>query len=179
VERQRLPDLGPTKRDITKAVLRGACGIAPFVGQALAEIIDYVIPDQRIERVETYFCCLADRLKKLEEGELSLRLRDPERIDLLEDGWRQAARALSNERQQQIATLVADSIADEACDYLESKRVLRLLGEVDDPEIIVLAGYLPENQMNDYRDRHAHVLRAPIRGYGRPAIASPQREKDR
>jgi hypothetical protein len=179
LERNAPPDLGSTKRDGRAAVLRAAAGLFPYGGQALAELIDHLIPNQRVQRIETYLRYLAERLDTLEEGELRSRLRDPERIDLFEDGALQAVRALSDERQQQITTLVANGIADKTCDYLENKRVLRLLGELDDPEIIMLAAYLPENRTGEYRRRHAHVLKEASHGYRRPAIGEPQREKDR
>jgi hypothetical protein len=40
----------------------------------------------------------------------------------------------------------------------ESHRVLRLLGELDDAEVIILAGYLQKNREGDYWKQHANVL---------------------
>ena len=57
--------------------------------------------------------------------------------------------------------MVAGGIADARRDYLESRRVLRLLGELDDAEVVVLAGYLKKNMVGDYWARHASVLHAP------------------
>ena len=67
------------------------------------------------------------------------RLTDPENVNLFEEGAFQSVRALSNERKEYIANAVANGITGEAKDGLESKRLLNLLGELDDAEIIVLS----------------------------------------
>jgi hypothetical protein len=79
-------------------------------------------------------------------------------VALFEEGAYQASRAFSEERRRQIAELVAGGIADERRDYLESRRVLRLLGELDDGEVVLLAGYLSPNWQGDYWQRHANAL---------------------
>jgi hypothetical protein len=105
-------NLGATPRDSAVAALRGIVGAIPGAGPALAELSTM------------FLTLLADRLKRLETVDLARKLRQPESIDLFEDGAYQAARALSEERREQIARLVADSISGERRDYLESKRVL-------------------------------------------------------
>jgi hypothetical protein len=104
---------------------------------------------------------LARRLASVEEAALRERLRDPENVALFEEGAYQAARAISEERRQRIAELVAAGIADDRRDYIESHRLLRLLGELDDGEVIILAGYLRKKLARDYWDRHANVLHTP------------------
>ena len=102
---------------------------------------------------------MAERLASVEEVALRERLREPENVALFEEGAYQAARAISEERRRQIAELVAGGIADDRRDYIESHRLLRLLGELDDAEVIILAGYLQKNREGDYWSRHANVLR--------------------
>jgi hypothetical protein len=117
-------DLGPTGRDRLVAVLRGVVGFAPLAGPALAELITEIIPNQRLGRIESYLRKLAERLEELEVVDAGAAMREPESIDLFEDGASQAARALSEGRRDQLVRLVADGISGERRDYLESKRVL-------------------------------------------------------
>jgi hypothetical protein len=89
-----------------------------------------VISGQRQERVEDWLRQLAERLASVEETSLRERLCAPENVALFEEGIIQASRAMSEERRRQIAELVAGGIADDHRDYIESHRVLRLLGEL-------------------------------------------------
>jgi hypothetical protein len=152
---------GATGADRVAAIARAIAGIVPGTGSAIAEVITELIPGQRQERLNDWLRRLAERLAAVEQAMLRERLREPENIALFEDGAYQAARVISEERRQQIAELVAGGIADDRPDYLESRRVLRLLGELDDAEVILLAAHLGKNQRSDYRERHANVIRGP------------------
>jgi hypothetical protein len=132
--------------------------MVPYAGSVIAELITEVVPGQRHDRIGDWVHHLAQRLASVEEATLRERIREPENVALFEEGVYQAARAFSAERRRQIAELVAGGIADDRRDYIESHRVLRLLGELDDAEIIILAGYLQKNRDGDYWNRHANVL---------------------
>ncbi|MGH6793547.1 MAG: hypothetical protein ACRECF_12515 [Methyloceanibacter sp.] len=154
-----LPSLGPNGRDRTAAFARALAGMVPIAGSLIAELITEVVPGQRLERIEYWLRHLVERLASVEEAALRERLRKRENVALFEEGAYQATRAISEERRRQIAELVAGGIADDRRDYVESLRLLRLLGELDDGEVIILAGYLQKNRDGDYRARHANVLR--------------------
>src|SRR5690348_12709636 len=68
-----------------------------------------------------------DRLGRVEESDLRSRLRDPENVDLFEEGTFQSIRALSRERKEYMAELVARRITGEEKEQIESKRLLNLL----------------------------------------------------
>jgi hypothetical protein len=89
-------------------------------------------------------------------------MRDPENIDLFEDGAIQSARALSDERRQYIANLVANGIAEVDRSHLETKRLLSLLAEIDDAQIIILAGHLMKNQGNGFYEQHRSIIQPHI-----------------
>jgi hypothetical protein len=153
---------GATGRDRAVAIARAIAGMVPVAGPALAELITEFIPGQRQERLHDWLRRVAERLAGVEEATLRGRLREPENVALIEEGGYQAARAISEERRQQIADLVAGGVADDRRDYLESRRVLRLLGELDDAEVVLLASYLWKNYHgSDYWERHANVLQGP------------------
>jgi hypothetical protein len=169
----RAPDLPPhaSGQDRAVAIARALAGVVPFAGPALAELITEFVPGQRQQRLHDWLCRLAERIATLEEATLRARLREPENIALIEDGAYEAVRAISEERRQQIADLVAGGIIDAR--YLESRRVLRLLGELDHAELIMLAGYLHKNRSGEFAQRYANVLQTPA-----VYVSSGQEERD-
>jgi hypothetical protein len=79
----------------TKLVL----GAIPIPGGSfLAELVGVVIPNQRTERIVKTLEALGKRLAQLEELVRS-RITDENFTDLFEEGLRQAARSLSDERR--------------------------------------------------------------------------------
>lgn len=165
--------LGATGRDRAVALARGLAGMVPVAGSLLAELITEVVPGQRQERIEHWLRHLAERLSSMEDASLRKRLREPEGVALFEDGAYQAARAITEERRRQIAELVVSGITNDRRDQLESRRLLRLLGELDDAEVIVLAGYLSKNRQGDYWQQHANVM-----GGAPPHLGSSRDEVD-
>ncbi|MGR3480428.1 hypothetical protein [Salipiger marinus] len=156
------PPLGPAASDHVAAFLRMGTGFVPFVGTALAELITQVVPGQRIQRLETYCRYLSRELSLLQEDELRERLSNPERVDLFEEGAYQSARALSVDRQEKIAKAVAFGISGDDQEILETKRVLSLLRQLDDAEIVILTSRLDRfSRDDDFQTKHEDVIYAP------------------
>lgn len=135
------PVLGNRPEDRWASVLKAGTGMVPVVGSLLSEIVSNLIPNQRIDRIEGYLRYLAEELAQrgIEGGAASLQL--PENVALLEDGGFQAARATSDERLRFIARAVAEGLSDHERAGIHSRRILRLLGEVDDEELVILEAY--------------------------------------
>jgi hypothetical protein len=118
-----------------------------------------------VERLEAYLTRLSERLNHQEEEVLRQRLRDPESIDLFEEGAVQSVRAISDERKDYIASIVANGLSGDDKDRLQAKRLLKLLAQIDDDQIIILASYLRKNdQDNAFRNRHKNIL-TPVRAH--------------
>ena len=148
--------------DYAAIVARGSLGPIPYIGPLLAEIVGTLIPNQRFER-------LADFVRKLEEKiavlglaqeELRKRFTSPESIDLFEDSAWQAARALSDERKGHIAALMKNGLMAEQAEHLQYKRLLSMLGEVNDVEILVLKyhSYLSHAEKMEFFNKHEKAL---------------------
>jgi hypothetical protein len=133
--------INANKADYASALVRGIVGVAPVVGPILAEVITSGIPNQKLDRVITFIKVFEDRIKYLEEDVLKEKLRSEEFGDLLEDALPQAARALSDERKEYIANLLKNSLTDEGLEHTGKKKLLSLLNELNDPEIILLYYY--------------------------------------
>lgn len=166
--------LDNNKTDIIVATLKGAAGIIPYVGGIAAELIGNLIPNQRMDRLVVYTRGINERLDALEE-QAKQKLLDSEAIDIFEDGAYQAVRALSPERQEYILNLVTFGMTGEQHERLQAKRLINLLKEVDDDQIIILASYLRKNRFSDdFRLLHQSVLTPP-----RAHMGSTREEMDK
>ena len=88
------------------------------------------------------------------------KLVHPRKIDLFEDGAFQAIRSLSKERMHYIAESVAKGISGEKQEEIVAKRMLRLLQELDDGQIILLASRLVKNRRNnEFWEIHSDTLK--------------------
>jgi hypothetical protein len=122
------------------AGLRGALSLFPF-GGVVAELITRGIPNQRMDRVSAYIGELESRLAALKASKREEALLDPEKIDLIEEGAFQSARATTGDRIERIAELVANGLAAESAEVLTRKGLASLLRQVDDEELAILNAY--------------------------------------
>jgi hypothetical protein len=119
-----------------------------------------IIPNQRLDRIEAYLRLLGERLEKENADSLGENLRDPERIDLFEEGAVQSLRAVSDERKVYIASIVANGLSGDEKDIIQAKRLLRLLSEIDDIQIILLVYQLSTRSSDpSFLERHISVLK--------------------
>ena len=162
--------------DYVTIAAKGCLGTVPFVGSLLAELAGNVIPNQRIDRITQFALELEKRLGQLERDSLKAQMATPEGADLLEEAMRQAASSLSDDRRGYIARLIKNGLSSSEINSQESKHLLRILGELNDVEIIWLRFYADATISGDkdFRERHAAVLET------RPAhMGSPQSVHDK
>lgn len=151
-------ELGANEQDALAATGRALSGLVPMFGGVVGELITKIIPDQRTDRIVAYVRDLNGRLEELGE-KLSSLLLDPENIDLIEEGGFQAARATTAERIELIATMVANGLAAEDADVVRRKRLARLLGELDNDEVMLLDAYGQSYGGGGARDPFANLNR--------------------
>ncbi|MGR0481995.1 MAG: hypothetical protein ACTFAL_11490 [Candidatus Electronema sp. V4] len=126
------------KADVVATIGKGLVGAIPFVGPLAAEIVGMIIPNQRIDRIESTLKLLESKILESDKEKVKQRIVTPEYVDLMEDGFWQAARALSEERKDYIASLLKNSFTDDEIKYLEYKRLMFILSELNDFEILIL-----------------------------------------
>ena len=158
-------DLGTNKQDRLAFVVRAISGLSPF-GSMMAETILKIIPDQKQDRLITFVEVLELRLTHLikDVAEIKQRLQSPEGTDLLEDALGQASRAVSDERLEYIASLFANGLSQGELEHLETKKLLSLLGQTNDPEILILKYHslMSATDLRDFAKTHRTLFR-PIR----------------
>ena len=126
--------------DQAALALSSLAALVPVIGGPLAGLITYTIPKQRMERIVLFIQKLSERVSKL-EANIEAIIEDPEKSDLIESGCHQAARATTPERITRIAEIVSSGLSEEGTDLIRRKRLLRLFGEIDDDELIILNAY--------------------------------------
>lgn len=153
-------DLNPQVVDYVSAAARATLGMVPFAGTLLAELAGTIIPNQRIDRIAKFAKTLENKLSNLKQDFVRSQLTNENFTDLLEEGLRQAARSLSDERREYIASLITNSLSLEHIELVESKHLLRILGETNDIEIIWLRFYLEPVLDGDesFRTKHVNIL---------------------
>lgn len=169
------PAVDPTPRDRTLSAVQGLMGALPVIGSIVANLINQIIPEQRWERIGEYLRKLESRVAEVEAQTLASALREPRKMELFEDGAIQAVRALSSERLEYIAALVAHGLTSDERDAIEAKRLLKLLDQVDDDQIVILQSKLHRHIGSDeFYERHQEVLE-PVRAH----MQSPREDLDR
>ena len=137
-------------------------GAVPIVGPLLSEIVTATIPNQRIDRIEAFVKILDQKVNTHEKALFGTRMADPQSIDLLEDSFIQASRALSDERKHYIAALLKNSVMGDEVNYIEGKRLSSILSSLNDIEILMLISHSnPYDGDNAFDEKHKDVLRSP------------------
>lgn len=162
--------LGTQTVDYVTAAAKAALGMVPFAGSLLVELAGTFIPNQRIDRIAKFAETLEHTLANLNKDFVRSQLTNENFTDLLEEGMRQAARSLSDERREYIARIIANSLSSEDIEYIESKHLLRMLGEINDIEVIWLKYYLDLTMAGDeaFANKHANVLEPILAGMSDP-----------
>ena len=157
-------NLGGNSVDKVVALIRAGASIVP-AGGFFTELVTSIIPNQRIERIETFIKRLDDRVELL-EGRETKRFEenkiDPEYIALFEDGALYAVRSTSEERIEYISSAVVNGMTSENLAAIEARHILGLLNEINDIELIWLCSYAKiRNLRHDpFNQKYYDVLRS-------------------
>jgi len=162
-------ELQPSKREaaieIVGGVFKGLVSQIPIAGPILAEILGIVIPNRRMERILTTLTLFGQKLEEMDSTVRDTQMQTETFTDLLEEGMWQAARAITDERKEAIAALLANSLKDNELSDLQKKRLLLLLSEVNDAEIVILKYYSLSNSPTEQRkffEFHHDLLTMPV-----------------
>lgn len=159
-----MENLERNNQDLIAIVGKSIVGVIPIIGPLLSEIVGTVIPNQRIDRLIKYVNVLNDKLSHIPEEIINSIKTDENFIDLIEEGFFQASRAMTDERREYIASVLANGITDDSLAFEESKYLLKLLQEINDVEVVWLRYYksLSKGGDEDFEEKHRNIL-YPIR----------------
>jgi len=167
-EKDKNVSLNSQAVDYVTSAAKAVLGTVPFAGSLLAEVAGAIIPNQRIERIVKFAKNLEEKLSKLNQDFVRAQLTNENFTDLLEEGLRQSARSLSDDRRRYLASVIANSISSKDIEFFESKHLLKILGEINDIEVIWLRSYLTPTIGGDtgFRERHKEILKSVIATIG-------------
>ena len=155
--------------DVMVSLGKAGVNVIPILGPLAAEIIGNLIPNQRIDRIASLLKSLESKIDDDEKAKVENRMLDEKSVDLMEDGFLQAARALSEERIAYIASLIKNSLTNEDFEHIAYKKLLSLLGELNDLEVLILKSYSVSLADRDkFRQKHQGVLNSPPAYLGAP-----------
>lgn len=155
--------------DIVAILSKGVLGAFPFVGPLAAEVVGAIIPNQRLDRIEVFLKKLEEKISGLDQEKIKQKFMTAESVDLLEDGFYQVSRALTDERKDYIAALIKNSLTDEQLQHIEYKKLLSILGQVNDIEILILIPhtlYRGNPEYSEFMNKHESTLTAPLAHLG-------------
>ena len=163
---QNKSSLDSNRTDFNAQIAKTVVGLVPFAGGVLAELVDSIIPRQRMDRVAKFCKELDDRILKIENKDIHELFKNEAFVDLIEESFVQASRATTDERRGYIVSIVVNGITDETVNYQDSKYLLRLLSELNDLEVIWLRFYLEplHDRDTEFRQLHKNVL-TPVSSY--------------
>lgn len=164
-----IEDLAPNHTDFLTDYAKGGLGAIPYFGALFGEVIGQIIPNQRIDRIVTFLGILDKKFEqlKIEFAEIESKLRSEEYINLFEEGIWQAARSSSQERKEHIASLLANSLSDEALNEIQQGVLLSLLGELNDIEILILYQHTMKARYDkEFQEKYQDILNGPFAHLG-------------
>jgi len=174
--RTDMPSLKTQGADIAALFVKAGMGVVPYAGSLLSELIVARIPNQRVDRLVRFAEKLESRLTDVERSLLDSQLGNEEFVGVLEEVISQATKSTTDERREYLASAIANGLSDKEVEHSETRRILTLLAELNDAEIIMLRFYLVRTigGDEDFREKHKNIVMRQM-----PVISAPQSEKDK
>jgi len=164
-----IEDLSPNHTDFLTGYAKSGLGAIPGFGSLFSEVLGQIIPNQRVDRIVTFLSILDKKFEQLQIqfDKIESKMKDEEYINLFEEGIWQAARSSSQERKEHIASLLANSLNDEALNEIQQGVLLSLLGELNDIEILILYQHtMKARNDEDFHKKYQDILRGPFAHLG-------------
>lgn len=155
-------DLETSKEDWAVVLIKSISSIVPL-GGTISEIISTIIPNQKLDRVIEFVELLNYKISNAEQKIENAELMTDKFTDLFEDAVGQASRALSKDRIEYLASFMKTSLTDKALEHAGKKKILALLDELNDVEVIWLKSYtfrFPNMNIEPYKS--FYQLHKPI-----------------
>lgn len=148
------------KNDITVMIIKSLTSCIPYIGGPIAEIIGYVIPNQRLDRLSQFVEKLKEKVDDIDDKINERSKSDPLFLDFFEDELTQVSRATTEERIEYLSNILISGIDTDEADLLAAKQLLRILSQLNDAEIIWLKYYNTDHADREgFIEKHSALLR--------------------
>lgn len=142
--KNEIEKLNNDKNDYISSILSGALGAIPFAGPLLSEIINYVIPNQRTDRIVDFVKDLAIELEKqrVDIESLKTKFDDNYRYGAyVTNCFRYLTMEVYEEKISYYKNLCVSGIVGDEKNLIHSERILKILSDLDFYEIQYLRYY--------------------------------------
>ncbi len=164
-----LRSLENSSNDRAMLLVNAAGGVLPGLGPMISTLITGHIPHQRMDRIADFLKHLAGRVSSIEQTLESCTAGSPE-LDILEDAFMAAGRAFSGEQRERLAKIAAFGLSSARQRHLEAKRLLAIVSELDDEQVLLLMSYSGRFAGDrEFHRRHYSIVS--------PAIAARSQEQ--
>ena len=155
--KNEIKKLNNDKNDYISSILSGTLGALPFAGPFLSEIINYVIPNQRTDRIVDFVKDLAIELEKqrVDIESLKTKFDDNYRYGAyVTNCFRYLTMEVYEEKISYYKNLCVSGIVGDEKNLIHNERILKILSDLDFYEIQYLRYYYdpmlePTEMMND------------------------------
>jgi hypothetical protein len=153
--------------DRVAASLRALVSSIPFAGGALCEIINEIIPNQRIDRIERFLTFLSEEMEALRATNQYPTAEGPQ-LELFEMGLRAAASTSAAEKQSYLAKCVAKGLTKADSQAIRAQRIARIISELDAEEMIVLLSYTKFSigESQEFCEQYPEIFDVPALLFG-------------
>lgn len=154
-------NLETNKADALAAVIRGATGAIPFVGNAIAEVILPFIGNQRQDRIAHLIQSIAKKVDNIPLEKLTELLNSPSVAHIFEEGILSSLKVYSDKRREEIATLIVNSLTQESINEEITISLIQILAELNDSEMVLLISF-SQYSTTDFKMKHENIIRGGI-----------------
>lgn len=143
-----------------KAAIETIGGIIPIVGfvDSFYDNLNHIQAERKRKRISDFVIQLSEDLKELKDSIQEDYVSNDEFLDVFE----KASRYIANERTEQKRTffknILCKSMISKDCDYDKTERYFRLLDNLSDIELSILAVL---NNPEEYNKKHGMIINDP------------------
>ncbi len=142
------------------AGIRVALGVAGPVGTIVGEFLTHFVPWQRMDRLQQFVECLAERMTGIEERFKDRVTSDPAFAALAEEASVSAVSTASDEHRKDLAAVLRHGLSREEAEMLEEQALLRIRNRLNDAQVILLMSYgnfrrtMGDTELKEFWDAH-------------------------
>jgi hypothetical protein len=152
------------RQDVLAKSIRLGLSVCGPIGAIFGEFLTEFVPGQRVDRLHDFAEHLAERLSALEDQFRERLQSSPTFASLTEQASVAAVQTASGERRRDLAELLRTGLSRSDVELVEHHALLRLLGELNDPQILILMNYgnfrrtLSNPEREQFRKKHSEVF---------------------
>lgn len=145
-----------------KGISKGVISAIPYIGSTAVAIYDEIQSKQakrKIKRLEDLYNNLYNDMNKIKDAINQDCIKKEDFIDIFEKTTNYVINERSERKRQMLKNVFEHTITDEHFDFDETEKFLRILSQLDQLEIELLAIlYNP----SEYNERHGFIIKDPI-----------------